>query len=103
MATITVTKHILINDEWTPVQDWGQCAEFVFKGTQSEITDILARNEHTVEFPYVPGPYVDGSCASAGFTVDDKKGFDFTDYKFTDLAGRRDYFDKPSNGIEGFL
>ena len=101
--SITVTKHLLINSEWTPVQDWGQCAEFIFTGTKTEIDSILARDEHKVVFPYVPGPYLDGSCASAGFTVDDKKGFDFVDAN--GVKARRDYFNNPSNGIqmEGFL
>ena len=103
--SVTVTKHLLINSEWTPVQDWGQCAEFVLTGTQADIDSILARDEHQVKFPYVPGPYLDGSCASAGFTTDDMKGFKFDDYEFKTIEGRRDYFNKPSNAIkqEGFL
>ena len=80
MSIVTVVKHILINDEWTPVQDWGRCAEFTFKGPQSEIDTILARDEHDVGFPYVPGPYLDGPCSADGYTLDDKKSFDFDDY-----------------------
>ena len=93
---VTVTKHVLINPNWTPVQDWGQCAEFVLTGPPSDVYQIFDRAPRQLVFPYVPGPYVDGTCASAGFTVDDKKGFDFTDAGTGDVRGRRDYFNKPS-------
>merc|ERR1712166_739151 len=107
--SLTITKHILINPEWSPVQDWGECAEFVFTGTQAEITNILGRDEHEVRFPYVPGPYLEGSCVSAGFIYDRERTFDFYDHKFVDIKVVRSYHNKeprvpkpPYNPTNGF-